>query len=123
MELVLKRKSLWHLTISPAVWLVHFTLTYVGASVWCAKLGREADLGKVRIFIAFITVFCLMPVIYQMIKGYRQHQTGLSDLPHDDDTPEDRERFLGISNFLISSLSALAILFIGFNAVIFRSCQ
>ena len=31
--------------------------------------------------------------------GYRRHSFGWAGLPHDDDTPEDRHRFLGFATF------------------------
>jgi hypothetical protein len=42
--------------------------------------------------------------------------------PHDDDTPEDRHRFLGWATFLLSILSAIAVCYSALAAVFLRSC-
>jgi len=47
---------------------------------------------------------------------------GSATLPHDDDTPEDRHRFLGFATLLLSALSAVAVLYAGLVAVFIRSC-
>ena len=38
---------------------------------------------------------------------------GNATLPHDDDTPEDRHRFLGFAALLLSALSAVAVIYAG----------
>ena len=119
----LKKYALWKLTISPALWGAHFLLCYIAAAIWCAKNGRAADLGVIRNFIYVVTMLSLVAVFYQIVKSYREHKEGESELPHDGDSPDARDSFLGYSNLLISALSALAILFVAFNAVVFRSCQ
>jgi len=43
--------------------------------------------------------------------GYRRHTFGYAALPHDDDTPEDRHRFLGFATLLLSALSAVAVIY------------
>jgi hypothetical protein len=55
--------------------------------------------------------------------GYRRHSYGSADLPHDDDTPEDRHRFLGYSTLLLSGLSAVATLYAALVAVFIGSCH
>lgn len=119
----MKVTPLWKLAISPTVWAVHLLACYITAAVWCAKLGRDVDLYEVRIAIGVFTVLALVPILWQAVRGYRAHSWGEAELPHDDDTPEDRERFLGFANFLISSLSAIAVIFIAYNAFVFRSCH
>ena len=115
--------SLWTLTFSPLTWATYLLLTYITSAIRCAKATREAGLGAVRVSIAIYTLVALFLVGTQIVKGYRQHRMGNAQLPHDGDTAEDRERFLGFANFLISSLSALGIIFLAFNAFIFRSCH
>lgn len=123
-ESVLRDKTpLWKLAISPLVWSLHTLACYITAAVWCAKLGRSADLTEVRYAFFIFTAIALVPIGWQMVQGYRKHSAGAAQLPHDDDTPEDRERFMGFANFLISALSALAIVFVTYNALIFRSCH
>jgi hypothetical protein len=117
------KNSFWTLVISPVVWALHMLSCYIIAAVWCAKAGRDASLQDVRIVIFILTLLALIPVLYRMVKSYEKHKMGDSNPPHNAATSEDRERFLGLASLLISGLSALAILFIAFNAVIFRTCQ
>ena len=48
---------------------------------------------------------------------------GAAELPHDDDTPEDRHRFIGFSTFLLSGLSAVAVVYTGLAALLIETCQ
>src|SRR5687767_11521418 len=42
-------QSLWLLTASPVIWAAHFMLSYITASIWCAKLaGPDKSLWEVR---------------------------------------------------------------------------
>jgi len=44
-----ERETLWLITFSPTIWAVHFLLSYMAASVWCAKVaGRGGALVAVR---------------------------------------------------------------------------
>lgn len=118
-----KRTSLWHLGLSPLVWSIHFLFAYVLAAVWCAKFaGRGGDLQNVRLGVFIATVFSLIIVGREIFIGYQKHTFGEADPPHNEDTPEDRERFLGLARFLISSLSFLAIIYTAYVGWFFRSC-
>jgi hypothetical protein len=55
--------------------------------------------------------------------GFRRHRLGSAELPHDDDSPEDRHRFLGFSTFLLSALSAVAVVYSALAAVFIETCQ
>jgi hypothetical protein len=55
-------------------------------------------------------------------RGYLRHGLGNGSLPHDDDTPEDRTRFLGFATLLLSGLSAVATIFSAFVLFFFRRC-
>jgi hypothetical protein len=54
--------------------------------------------------------------------GYRRHRFGNADAPHDDDTPEDRHRFLGFATLLLSGLSAVAVIYAALVAVFVERC-
>jgi hypothetical protein len=115
---------LWLLAASPAVWAAHFLLCYVTAAVWCGRLaGPGASLWTVRVAIGGYTVAALAGIAVVGYVGFRRHRLGHADLPHDDDSPEDRHRFLGFATFLLSGLSALAVVYSALAAVFIETCQ
>jgi hypothetical protein len=118
-----KNESLWFLIASPALWAAHFLLCYVTASVWCAKVvGPGGSLLTARAAIAVYTALALAAIGVIGWIGYRRHSLGAADLPHDDDTPEDRHRFLGFATLLLSSLSAVAVIYAALVAVFVERC-
>jgi hypothetical protein len=118
-----QKQSLWLLTISPVIWAAHFLLSYITASIWCAKMADPNNsFGSVRAAIVVYTVVALGGIGITGWVGYRRHSYGDASLPHDDDTPEDRHRFLGFSTLLLSALSAVAVLYAALVVVFFRSC-
>jgi hypothetical protein len=119
-----KNQSLWLLTASPVIWAAHFLLSYITASVWCAKVaGPGGSLWGVRAAIAIYTLVALAGIGVIGWSGHCRHSFGHADLPHDDDTPEDRHRFLGFATLLLSGLSAVAVVYAAFAAVFIGSCH
>jgi hypothetical protein len=119
-----KHQSLWLLTASPIIWAAHFMLCYSTAAIWCAKVvGPGGPLGGVRMAIAVYTAVALAAIGIIGWIGYRRHSYGHADLPHDDDTPDDRHRFLGFATLLLSGLSAVATLYAALVAVFIGSCH
>jgi hypothetical protein len=117
------KESLWLLTASPVIWAAHFLLCYATAAIWCAKVaGLGGPLGTARIAIAMYTVLALGAIGVIGWIGYRKHSFGHATLPHDDDTPEDRHRFLGFAILLLSGLSAVAVIYAGLIIFFVRSC-
>lgn len=115
---------LWGLAVSPAVWAAHFLLSYVTAAVWCAKVaGLGGSLGPARWAIAAYTALALAGIGLVGFGGYKRHRHGSSPAPHDDDSPEDRHRFLGLATAMLSGLSAVATVYSALAAVFFRSCR
>jgi len=118
-----KHQSLWLLTASPITWAAHLMLCYITAAIWCEKVvGLGGSLAAVRVAIAIYTAVALLVIGVVGWIGYRRHSYGAADLPHDDDTPEDRHRFLGFATLLLSGLSAVATLYGALVAVFFGSC-
>ena len=115
--------SLWLLTASPILWAVHFLLCYGTAAVWCAKVvGLGGSLQTTRIAIVVYTIIALIIIGVIGAIGFRMHRIGNAGAPHDDDSAEDRHRFLGFATLLLSSLSAVAVLYAGLVAFFIRSC-
>lgn len=111
------------LTSGPLIWAAHFLLCYATASVWCAKVVEiDGSLGAVRGAILIYTLVGLVGSTAVAWIGYRRHRAGDASLPHDDDTPEDRYRFIGYATFLLACLSAVAIVYAGLITLFFRTC-
>lgn len=119
-----KHQSLWLLTASPTIWAVHFLLSYITASIWCAKfVGPGGSLMTVRIVIAIYSTVALAGIGIVGGIGFRRHRLGAAELPHDADTPEDRHRFLGFAAVLLSALSGVAVLYAAFVILFFGRCD
>lgn len=119
-----RRESLWMLTVSPTIWAGHFGLCYVTAAIWCAKVPTAlAPLGGVRTAVGVFTAIALLGIAITGWIGYRAHRYGAESAPHDDDTPEDRHRFMGYATLLLSGLSAVAVIYAGLVAVFVETCE
>ena len=118
------RRGLWLLTASPIVWAAHFLLCYGTAAVWCAKVvGLGGSLATTRMAILVYTIVALGVIAIIGTIGFRRHSFDGGAVPHDDDTPEDRHRFLGFATLLLSSLSAVAVVYAAIVAIFVRSCD
>jgi hypothetical protein len=123
-EISEQNQSLWMLLASPAIWTVHFLLSYSTAAIWCGMVvGRDGSLWSIRLAIAGYTVVALIAIGITGCFGFRRHRLGSETLPHDADTPEDRHRFLGFATLLLSGLSAVATVYVGLAAVFIGSCN
>ena len=111
------------LTLGPLIWAAHLLLSYGTASIWCGKMVETGgSLGAVRGAIVVYTLAGLAATAVVAWMGYRRHRTGGASLPHDDDSPEDRHRFIGYATFLLACLSFAAIAYAGSITLFFRSC-
>lgn len=119
-----EKQSLWLLIASPIIWAIHFVLSYITASIWCAKLaGPEKLLWEVRVAILIYTALALIGIGFIGWVGRRRHNYGRASVPHDADTPEDRHRFLGFATLLLSSLSAVAVIYAALVVIFIGSCH
>jgi hypothetical protein len=123
-ELAEENQSLFFLAASPVIWAAHFLLSYITAAVWCAKVvGPGGSLSGVRLAVAAYTTLALGGIGVIGWRAWRRHRYGTATVPHDYDSPEDRHRFLGFSALLLSSLSAVAVLYAALAAVFIGSCD
>jgi hypothetical protein len=117
-------ETAWMLAASPTIWAIHFLLSYATAAMWCGMVvGPYGSLLTARIAIGIYTAVALAAIGAIGLVGFRRHRLGTAEPPHDADTPEDRHRFLGYSTFLLSGLSAVAVLFAALAAVVIEGCQ
>lgn len=119
-----RKESLWRLIVSPIIWSAHFLLSYVTAAIWCAKYAPpDGSLLPVRWAIAGYTLAALIGIAINGWDGYRRHSIGTATAPHQDDTPEDRHRFMGFATALLAGLSAVATVYAALVVVFVRSCR
>jgi hypothetical protein len=119
-----ERQSLWLLTVSPAIWAAHFLASYIGAAVWCGLAGsRAAGLGGLRTVVLATAVLALGGIAITGWTGWRKHRHNGYEPPHDEDTPEDRHRFLGLATVLLSALSAIATVYVAAATLLIEDCQ
>ncbi len=116
-------QRLWMIALSPAIWALHFMLCYGTAAIWCAKRGPASSLTTVQLVIAGYTLVALAAVALVGWRALRRHRLGGEAPPHDEDTPEDRHRFLGLATLMLSGLSAVAIVYAAMAALFFESCR
>jgi hypothetical protein len=119
-----RHESLWMLAASPTIWAAHFLLCYVTAAIWCARVPTElTPLGGVRTAIGIYTVVALAGIAWIGWIAYRAQSYGSEPPPHDDDTPEDRHRFMGLSTLLLSGLSGIAVIYAALVPLFVVTCQ
>ena len=85
--------------------------------------GKDDALWTVRLAIIVYTIVASAGIGVVGWVGYCRHNYGNAELPHDDDTPEDRHRFLGFSTLLLSALSLVATFYEALVVIFFRSCN
>src|SRR5690606_3289749 len=107
-----------------SLWFAHFLLSYVTAAVWCGKfVAREAPLDGVRTAIVIYTLLALAAIAWTAWRGWQRHSYGDGAIPHDDDTPEDRHRFLGLATLLLCGLAFIATVYVALTVVFIGSCR
>lgn len=117
-------QSLWLLTVAPTIWAMHFLASYITAAIWCMKFaGPENSLAPVRVAIVVYTAVALLGIGITGWLAHRRQSFGTAAMPHDDDTPEDRHRFMGFATLLLSALSAVATLYVAMVIVFVESCH
>ena len=118
-----QRESLWMLTVSPGLWVLHLLASYITAAIWCAKhAGPDMSLGFVRGAVGGYTVVALLGIAVTGWVGFRR-QKGDDPTPHDGDTPRDRHQFLGFAVLLLSGLSFFATVYVALVIIFFDTCH
>lgn len=118
------RQSLWLLTIAPSIWAAHFLASYMGATVWCGKLtGWNGAIEPARLAIIGSAVIALAGIGITGWRGWLKHSHGNQPPPHDQDTAEDRHRFLGWATVLLSALSAVATIYVAMSTLFVPGCS
>ena len=84
---------------------------------------RSERTPPVRWAIAVYSVIALIAIGFNGWDGWRRHRYGTEPPPHDDDTPEDRHRFLGYATALLAGLSAIAVIYAALVVVFVGTCR
>ena len=112
------------IAFGPLVWVVHFLASYLTNAIYCAKYAdASGDASVVRWSILVFTVIAIAAISGIGWFSYRKHRHQNATVPHDEDTPEDRYRFLGFAGYLLSLLSIVAVIFTGLVAVFVTTCD
>lgn len=116
-------QTLWLLVAAPSMWAVHFLLSYITVSIWCAKYtDPQGSLFSARLLIAVYTAVALIGIgiIFMIGQRRRSHEDAG---PTDKDSPEARHRFLGLATLLLAGLSALATIYVALAALLISTCH
>lgn len=117
-------RSVWALTYAPTIWAAHFLVSYVTASVFCARApDAGASLASVRMVIAIATLAALS--LIGAVAWYAwTHWTRSGEAPLDP-TPEGlgRARFLSFAVFLLAGVSALGTIYVALPALFITVCD
>jgi hypothetical protein len=117
-------ESLWILAAAPAIWLIHFLLSYITAAIWCAKhAGADGSLGAAWAVIAAYTAVALGGLALVGRRGLRRWRLAGVASSRELDAPADRERFLARTSLLLAGLAGLAVAYAALVAVFIRSCR
>lgn len=116
-------ESLWTLFTAPAIWALHFLVSYVGVAVYCARAGQFGiGFETVRVALALVTCAALALIALSAWLAWRQWGFGRHDPPHHDPTRGDRVLFQGFATLLLSGLSFVAVLYVALPLVFVTGC-
>lgn len=115
-EFLDESSSLWRITAGPLVWAAHFLFCYVGAAVWCAKVG--ANLAFLRLSILGLTVLALAVIAYIGWQAFTR-EVPTAELHR----PRHRHMFLQRAALLLAIISAIAVVFGAMPALFIETCR
>lgn len=115
--------TLWTLIAAPAVWAVHFLLSYVLAAYACAPNDDVfRTFGGLRLFIAGLTVTALVLITLAFLRAWSDWRRE-GEIEHGEATAEDRERFLEFSTMLLAALSFVGVLLDAAPVLFIADCR
>ena len=113
------------ITLAPVIWAFHFTISYGGAAVWCAKYLEGGDIMHLQIGLGVLTLVSLIGIALCGFVGWRSWteggygeggaQAGLAD-------DESRNRFLGHIAVLLAVVSFIGVIFDVLPVMLIGSC-
>ena len=120
-----KGTDLWRVIFAPTVWSLHFLVCYIGAAIYCEKLGREAALDPVRLLVMLATAVGLVLVGLSTRGLWRVRGRSLTDddFDYEHNSPEERHRFLSHVALMLSALSAIGMIYVALPVFLLGSCR
>jgi hypothetical protein len=117
--------DLWSVIIAPSIWAIHFLVCYVGAAIYCQKLGRDAELGDIRLLVLGATAVALVGIGWSTLRLWRVRGRSLTDndFEYEHDTPEERHRFLSHVALMLCVLSAVAVIYVTIPMLYLSTCR
>ena len=117
--------DLWSVVISPSIWALHFLVCYAGAAIYCEKLGRDAELGDIRVLVLGATAVALAGIGLSSFRLWRVRGRSLTDndFEYEHDTPEERHRFLSHVALMLCLLSAVAVIYVTIPMLYLSTCR
>lgn len=115
--------TLWTLVAAPAVWAVHFLLSYILTAYVCAPNDDVfKTVGHLRLFIAILTVTALILITLAFLRAWSDWRRE-GEIEHEEPTPEDRERFLEFSTMLLAALSFVGVVLDAAPVLFIADCR
>lgn len=103
--------SLWFPVVAPAVWAVHFMVTYVAVALACTEPGAPFT-DNARTLVTMISALAIAVILWCFGCGVAAHDGRGPWRSYDDDTPEDRHLFMAMTTMLLAGLSLLGSAFV-----------
>lgn len=121
-------ESLVRITLAPALWAVHFAVSYASTAVYCSRWGEGADsIAGFRIAIAVGTLLVLLTILWLGWRAWRQWDARvgrstrqlLEDIVEEH---EDRHEFLGHAAFLLAIISFVGVVYTALPVALIETC-
>ena len=117
-------ESLWRIAFAPALWALHFALSYASTAIFCAKAPTESLFPFFRIGIAALTLVALGLIAWTGWRAWRQWDyLDDYDYEHASAVAEDRHEFLGHAAFLLAIISFVGVIYVGLPVAFIESCR
>jgi hypothetical protein len=117
--------DLWRVITAPTIWAGHFLFCYVSVAVYCAKLGRAAELAPMRwtVLAASVLALAALGVLFWRTWAVRGPSVTYDDLTFEANTPEERHLFLTHVTLLLTALSAAGVVYVTIPVLILDTCR
>jgi hypothetical protein len=113
--------SLVSLAAAPAIWAMHFLLSYATVAIWCAKVERE--FVGAWLAIGIYTLAALIAIATLGARAWQRHRADGVQFPDDRDTATGRHRFVAFATLLVAGLSVVAIVFEALALALVGRCR
>ena len=114
------RHGLWHLVPSPLIAAMHFTIVYIGSSVYCIR-SETGDLDTVRIIMGGLTVVSVAAIGVLAWIAWRRLRL-VRTAPEASPGRRDEVEFLARITLYLAHLSWVGVLFVAAPLVFFGAC-